>query len=396
MVSGDTLRNIAKETYGNASDYRYIFIANWTKFGISPHVIRIGQILDLPCYGTFTAQETPNTPIEIGASVTEPTNTETVEPEVVEQPLIVEVTPEEPAPEVEPETVAVAEPASKVEPATVAITETDQAPEITVKVEESTPIVAPTPMVTTSLRNITVVGFSDNLPYSDASLLQGGLITTLIETALLRSEATRVDQPIFVKRPDVGLATSVLPDEYHLSFPWLLPDCELAEFDADIKDLCDNYTFSVPIYEAQMAMYTLSDSLFKDAAAEVDLVGARICRPSTMHTYDLLEIGMIEPIISLETGADLAACFDKLQNNIVDIVSVNGLTADVYFADAGRDDQIIELTALVALHTVHAVTSNDNEVGLIALDYLNSGLWDMLANGEWGEISKDYLLNRLN
>lgn len=87
--------------------------------------------------------------------------------------------------------------------------------------------------------------------------------------------------------------------------------------------------------------------------------------------------------------------FDNLQNNTVDVVSVNGLTADVFFAESSRDEQIIELTNLVAVHTVHAITSNDNEVGLIALDYLNSGLWDMLANGEWGEISKDYLLNRL-
>ena len=136
---------------------------------------------------------------------------------------------------------------------------------------------------------INLVGFADNLPYSDASLLHGGLITTLIETALLRSKAARVDQPTFVFLPETGLATSVLPDDFHLSFPWLLPDCKLTDFDVDIKDLCDNYTFSAPIYEAQMAMYTLSDSPFKDAVVEIDLVGARICRLAAMHTYDLLQ-----------------------------------------------------------------------------------------------------------
>lgn len=320
--------------------------------------------------GTFTAKEAPDTPAGIVVAIAGPTQAEAVKSEIAVQPVVVEVTPAEP----------VSAPVPKVEPEAV-------------KAEETTPIGVP---ATARLRNLKLVGFSNNQPYADASILHGGLITTLIETALLRSEAARVDQPAFVTRPESGLATSVLPKDYHLSFPWLLPDCDLAEFDAGIKNLCDNYTFSVPIYEAQMAMYTLSDGLFKDAAAEVDLVGARICRPSAMHTYDLLEIGMIEPIISLETGADLAACFDKLQNNIVDIVSVNGLTADVHFADAGRSQQIIELTAITALHTVHAITPNDNEVGLIALDYLNSGLWDMLANGEWGEISKDYLLNRLN
>jgi len=145
-----------------------------------------------------------------------------------------------------------------------------------------------------------------------------------------------------------------------------------------------------------MAMFTVSDGPFENASSEVDLVGARVCRPAAMHTYDLLEDGMIEPIISLETATDLATCFEDLINDIVDIVSVNGLTADVYFADTGRNEQIIELTDLAAIHTVHAITANNNPEGQIAMEYLNAGVWDMLATGEWGAISRDYLINRLN
>jgi hypothetical protein len=33
---------------------------------------------------------------------------------------------------------------------------------------------------------------------------------------------------------------------------------------------------------------------------------------------------------------------------------------------------------------------------MIAMDYLNAGIWDMLASGEWGAIASDYLINRLN
>ncbi|MEO1918278.1 MAG: hypothetical protein ABGW81_00910 [Paracoccaceae bacterium] len=110
-------------------------------------------------------------------------------------------------------------------------------------------------------------------------------------------------------------------------------------------------------------MYTLPDSPFYDASVEIDLVGARLCRPAAMHTYDLLEDGMIEPSIALETATDLAKCFENLQNGIVDIVSVNGLTADIYFASAGHSHQIIELTSLAAVHTVHAIAANDNAEG---------------------------------
>lgn len=71
VVSGDTLRSIAKETYGNAKDYRYIFDANRAKFGISPHVIRIGQNLDLPCRGIFIASEIADPVVEVALPIIE-------------------------------------------------------------------------------------------------------------------------------------------------------------------------------------------------------------------------------------------------------------------------------------------------------------------------------------
>lgn len=355
-IKGDTLRGIANETYGNPKDYRYIFEANSNSLGRTPHVIPIGVTLDLPCRDTFVATSTPDE-----AEPTTPADTASSD-----EAVITEVT--SPAPDT----------ALEVQPTPIVAT------------QPTSPPVAPT-----KVAEISLVGFSDNLPYTDESLLQGGLITTLIETALLRSEAAKVDKPKFVTRPTSGLATSVLPESFHLSFPWLRPDCDLGDFDADIQDLCENYTFSAPIYEAQMAMFTLSGGPFSEAAKEVDLVGARVCRPAALHTYDLLEDGMIEPIISLETASDLATCFEDLQNDIVDIVSVNGLTADVYFADSGRDISVVELTALNAFHTVHAIAANDNPEGLVAMDYLNAGIWDMLATGEWGDIASDYLINRL-
>ena len=367
IAKGDTLRKIANDTYGNPKDYRYIFEANSRSLGPTPHIIPLGVTLNLPCRGTFVAASAPVEPETPKAA---PVEVALTEPPVVEETVIVEAVPtSEIVTEDKTTTVVTAEPAPTPPPITSA-----------------TPIAA----------ELVLVGFTDNLPYSDESLLQGGLITTLIETALLRSDAAKVDKPIFVTRPESGLATSVLPDNFDLSFPWLLPDCNLGDFDADINDLCKNFTFSAPIYEAQMAMFTVSDSPFNEAKSEVDLVGARICRPAALHTYDLLEDGMIEPIISLETATDLATCFNDLQNDIVDIVSVNGLTADVYFAEAGRDDHIIELAELSAIHTVHAIAANNDPEGLIALDNLNAGIWDMLATGEWSAIARDYLINRMN
>jgi hypothetical protein len=44
---------------------------------------------------------------------------------------------------------------------------------------------------------------------------------------------------------------------------------------------------------------------------------------------------------------------------------------------------------------VHAIAANDNAEGQIALEYLNMGLWNMLASGEWAKIAQAYLLKQM-
>ena len=97
MVKGETLRNIAFQTYGNAKDYRYIFDANRSKFGISPHIIRIGQVLDLPCRGGLTTVDA-DTIVDATSAITETAPFETAEPEIVVEPVIVEIAQVEPTP----------------------------------------------------------------------------------------------------------------------------------------------------------------------------------------------------------------------------------------------------------------------------------------------------------
>lgn len=382
VSKGQTLREIALITYGNPDDYRYIFEANRSKFGISPHIIPKGTTLDLPCRENFNAPVAP-APVE----VVEASEPETTTPEPTVATPVAPQAVSEPEPAADP-IVAI----GSIEQPVLGSPTTDEPaaePETVDTAEE--PVAAPHSPIT----EIRLLGFSDNLPYSDADLLHGGLVATLIETALLRSDAATVKRPVFAARPASGLATSVVPEDIHLSFPWLKPECDLSEFDDNIKNLCENYTFSAPIFEAQMAMYTLEEGKFKDADEEIDLVGARICRPAAVETYDLLEDGMIEPIISLETASDLATCFVDLENDVVDIVSVNGLTADMYFASTARNAAIVELTALVASHTVHAIARNDSPEGMVVMNHLNIGIWDMLSDGEWGKISTDYLLTLL-
>lgn len=142
-----------------------------------------------------------------------------------------------------------------------------------------------------------------------------------------------------------------------------------------------------------MTMFALADSEFSTAHVELDLVGARICRPAALNTYDMLDDGMIEPIISLETATDLATCFDDLLNGIVDVVSVNGLTADVYFTEKGKNSKIVLLAEMASNHTVHAIAANNNPGGMVALQQLNTGLRKIRASGGWGEIARGYLLN---
>lgn len=374
VVSGDTLRDIAQRTYGSPRDYRYIYEANRKALGLSPHAIRVGMVLELPCIGDLGHTPTPA-----------PTQVTISEPIPKPKPAPAPVPTPAPAPVAPPE-IAVVQVPVEATPTPPPVTET------------SVFTLTPLPQVETTpdFEGIKIVGFTDNPPYSDPGLTDGGLISKILQTALMRGEATKIAAPTFISSPAFGLTTSVLPDVFQLSFPWMLPNCDLVDDNPDIRDLCENYTFSAPIFEAQMAMFVLSDGPFANAKTEKDIVGARLCRPASMNTYDLLEDGSLQPAIALETAAEIANCFADLHNDIVDIVSVNGLTADMYFTGSDEHSStIVELSDLATNHTLHAITRKDDIIGNIALAQLNTGLWDMFATGEWGKTAKDYLTAQL-
>ena len=390
VAKGDTLRAIAKQTYGSERDYRYIYDANRPGLGISPHMIRIGMTLVLPCIEGLTTASVPTIEAEpekveevaeveetpVATALPTPPKFEQTQPSAAEALAAAQARADaKVAAQAEARRAAAAKAAADAAAKAAAIA--------AAQVEEETAAI--------EITEVKLVGFANNPPYSDPELQNGGLIATIIQTALVRGGAPEITETEFVDRAVTDKASAALPESFHLSFPWLLPDCKLSELDRDIADLCDNFAFSAPIYEAQMAMFTTSEGSFSGATMEHDLVGARICRPASMHTYDLLEDGMAEQAISLESAADLANCFDDLQNDVVDIVSVNGLTADVYFNATGSRDNIVELTELASIHTVHAMTRKDNPEGNIVLDQLNSGLWEMFSSGEWGAVAKDYL-----
>lgn len=387
VVKGDNLREIAKLAYGAESDYRYIYDANRPGLGISPHMIRIGMTLVLPCVEGLTSVSAPvpeaesvvvtDTPDDTPIATTLPTppKFEQTQPTAAETLAAAQARADaKAAAQIEAQAEASSAAAAKV------------AADVAAKAAEQAEAPA-----AVDITEIKLVGFTDNAPYSDPELRNGGLIATIIQTALVRGGAPEPAVTEFVDRTTNGKASAALPEGFHLSFPWLLPDCKLSELDQDIADLCENFTFSAPIYEAQMAMFTTNDGPFSAATLEHDLIGARVCRPASMHTYDLLEDGMTEQAIKLESAADLANCFDDLHNDVVDIVSVNGLTADVFFNANAKPENIIELNGLASIHTVHAITRKGDSEGALVLDHLNAGLWEMFSSGEWGEIAKDYL-----
>ena len=378
--SGDTLRNIAETTYGSQRDYRYIYDANRTVLGLSPHSIRVGMVLDLPCARGLT-----NEAISVPAPVAEIQPTPVAIPQP--KPVIIEVTEPTPTPEPAPLPVSpvVQEPAAA--PVETAVTD----------VSNSTSTSLPHIETSSDFEGIQIVGFEGKPPYSDPELADGGLISKIVQTALLRGGATKVASPTFISSSALKSTTSVLPDAFQLSFPWLLPNCDLAMDNPDILDLCENYAFSAPVFEAQMAMFVLGDGPFANAKVQQDIAGARVCRPASANTYDLLDGGSLQPAIVLETAAEIASCFADLHNDIVDIVSVNGLTADMYYI--GSDEQssaVIELSGMTSNHTLHAITRKDDMIGNIALDQLNTGLWEMFSTGEWSTTAKSYLTEQLN
>ncbi len=351
VENGDTLRNISFTAYGDESFSGGIYTANKDTLGTGPDAFSIGVELYIPCY-----DELESIPADIASA-----NATGVATEL--------------------QVIPVGQP--EVQGPQMATAETPQ-PLLTP--------VAPTEIVPDRGDGIRIVAASNFAPFTDEALADGGLYTELVSTALTRVDESQPFAVEFVSDWSRQLDELLPSGEYDLSFPWYRPDCEHpAALTPDLQAQCDNFNWSEPYFDAVIGMYARANSPLMGAGFPQDLFGTRICRPEKTFTFDLRQMELVEPNITLVRGATPLDCLQLLRDGKVDIASMNVILAEDEIQRMGAEGLIAEIEPLATIQTLHVVAAKSNPEGQRYLAILNEGIREISASGEWVSIVSRHL-----
>lgn len=220
--------------------------------------------------------------------------------------------------------------------------------------------------------------------YADKHLPAGGLITDLVMRAVSKSASHQSVRIAFVNDRRAHLDV-LLPDgAFDVGFPWYQPDCSQAQrLEDDMRLLCAGFEFSRPFIEVPVSFYARADDAEAGAGDFSALRGKRLCRPKGHFMFDLDQVDLRAPHVSIERPETALECFDKLIQGQVDIVTLIQREAEEPISRLDIAEQIREIHELASAPTLHAVVPKTNSRGRQYLDLINQGLDQLMRSGEW-------------
>ncbi len=376
VTRGDTLFKIAERAFGNGKLYRQIFEANRDLLPDSASV-EIGNELLIPCLDG--AGQVVREDAVAQGHLTEPGKSEatpaaaTIEPAQTTPGLLGRVT--------DLVTMVTLPMQSIAGP----IDLTASLASITEDGLGATELATSEPqLVIPPIRLLTGSGLA---LFADENLPQGGMITDLVLHAVNAIAPGQQSHVAFVNDWAAHL-NYLLPDgAYDVSFPWYKPDCSKSErLNAEMQRRCVEFDFSNPIYEARVGIYTRLGDALVETRTLAALSGKRLCRPNGLFTFDLEQIGLVKPDVSVETQYTAQQCFARLANGRVDVVMLVKSEVDDQLRNLGVIDTVTEIADLEFALTLHAMVSKQSPNGQAHLDLINRGLAELMASGIWFEV----------
>lgn len=166
-----------------------------------------------------------------------------------------------------------------------------------------------------------------------------------------------------------------------LSFPWAMPNCsDPTALSPQSVYLCDNYSFSEPLYEITLGMFISLDKSLAAEDAASSFEGKSIC-VTQFHTSDLLyQNGITAANAHIVLSADFESCLSGLETGEFDAI-----VADYQSFDSVMPLSIglMDIPAFAQKSTLHAIAYRQNPDALEALAMANLGLKQILKSGEW-------------
>ncbi|WP_171134982.1 transporter substrate-binding domain-containing protein [Ruegeria sp. HKCCD7221] len=374
---GDSLRELTIEVY-STEDFRIIFDANRDVIGNNPNIIRVGDVLTLPCLE------------DIGRAPTKPqTEAEAMAAEMASE--LVKAAEDRAAK-------AIAE-AKKASDDAVIAARAEAKKEIEAARSEAAALIrnadaAEQPEIRD--RQLLLITGGNYAPFTDEALPHRGLYTNLVETAMLRAAPEQAYKIQFVNDWSSHLDLLMPTLAFDATFPWSRPVCEepaaLSEKD---RNRCETYNFSNPFYEVVDTFFAREGSGYEQTLTYADFAGTTICRPEGWSLSHMDSVGLYEPAISLMRPVSPDDCFHALMDGTTDIVAIEAHLAVEAIGRLGYEHRIIENPNLAAIKSLNVMTHKDNPDGEAILETLNQGLAIMQQSGEWRDIVSTALRHQM-
>jgi polar amino acid transport system substrate-binding protein len=233
------------------------------------------------------------------------------------------------------------------------------------------------------IRLLTGSGFA---PFADERLSEGGMITELVKLSLASAAPAHSVGLSYVN--DWSQHLRLLESgAFDLGFPWYKPDCALADrLTTAMRARCSGFIFSAPLFEVAMGFYVRAGDPLRGATRPEQLIGTRICRPAGYFTFDLDQAGLREPKVTRVVLPTAADCLDLLADGMVDVVSLGETPAAREILRLGLDGQVVDIPALAAAQTLHAIAPETSAEGQAYIHLINAGLDKLRTSGRWYEV----------
>ncbi|MFI2765848.1 transporter substrate-binding domain-containing protein [Ruegeria faecimaris] len=369
---GDSLRELTIAVY-STEDFRIIFEANRDVIGNNPNVIRVGDVLTLPCLEDIgRAAAVPQTEAEAMAAEMAAELVKAAEDRAAK--AIAEA--ESRVAEAKAEAVIAAKAAAKDEieaaraegAALIRNAGTGERPEI-------------------RDRQLILITGGNYSPFTDEALPHRGLYTNLVETAMLRAAPEQSYKIQFVNDWSSHLDLLMPTLAFDATFPWSRPDCDDADaLSENDRSRCETYNFSNPFYEVVDTFFAREGSGYEETLTYADFAGATICRPEGWSLSHMDAVGLYEPAITMLRPVSPDECFHALMDGTADIAAIEAHLAVEAIGRLGYEHRIVENPNLAAIKSLNIMTHKDNPDGEAILETLNQGLAIMQQSGEWRDI----------
>jgi polar amino acid transport system substrate-binding protein len=331
LKADDTLADIARRVYGNASQWSVIYYANQDRLGSGATLLVPGQSLKIPCLG---GQAKP----------------------------------------------AAAKPAETPPPSPLQTNET-------VSFQLSSML--------KRIEFLTADGYTPftgrNVPEGGMiiDLLQSGM--NLIKE---QAKGGFDFQVSWVNDWSAHLNPLLITRAFDAGIPWSKPDCNnAAALDKVGQYMCQKFFFSDPFYESVTVLFVRNDGSFNFDSDE-QVVNKTLCRTKGWSAYDLDKGGrnwVKDGKVILMQPQTAEECFRLLDEGTVDAVVIAELTGQAVAATTGMADRVHAESRPLHIETMHAIIAKTHPNARTMLYYINSSLRRLKETGAYDAIAAKHL-----